>query len=114
MRYDSELPSELTPLLDDLETSAEVVAVVLGGSRAEGTGDEQSDWDLGVYYRGTPDLAPLRRWGDVHAPGAWGRIMNGGAWLRLGEHKVDVLDGSGKSAAPRSGKSAVSRKGGEG
>ena len=28
------------------------VAVVLGGSRAVQSDDEESDWDLGVYYRG--------------------------------------------------------------
>lgn len=29
------------------------VAVVLGGSRAVGAAREDSDWDLGVYYRST-------------------------------------------------------------
>lgn len=29
-------------------------AVVLGGSRARGTHRPDSDWDLGLYYRGTP------------------------------------------------------------
>ena len=64
---------------------------MLGGSRALGTADEASDWDIGVYYRGDIDLAPLSRHGDVHAPGTWGRIMNGGAWLSLDGLKVDVL-----------------------
>lgn len=68
-----------------------VVGVALGGSRATGTADPHSDWDLGVYYRGTPDLAPLARFGEVHPPGAWGRIMNGGAWLRHRDVRVDVV-----------------------
>lgn len=66
-------------------------AVTIGGSRATETADEGSDWDVGVYYRGRLDLAPLARYGEVHPPGSWGRIMNGGAWLRLDGTKVDVL-----------------------
>lgn len=42
-----------------LARSPSVEAVVLGGSRARGTHRPDSDWDLGVYYRGTPDLAAL-------------------------------------------------------
>src|SRR6185295_10665219 len=67
------------------------VAVVLGGSRANGSNDAKSDWDLGLYYRGTIDLTSLRAHGDVHPPGAWGRVMNGGAWLTLEGERVDVL-----------------------
>ena len=68
-----------------------VDAVAIGGSPAAGTADAESDWDLGVYYRGDIDLAPLAGYGEVHPPGSWGRIMNGGAWLSLGGMKVDVL-----------------------
>jgi hypothetical protein len=86
-----ELPPDLLPLLDDLEGVAGVRAVVLGGSRALGTADEGSDWDLGVYYQGPLDLRALTRWGQFHPPGSWGRIMNGGAWLTLGRLRVDVI-----------------------
>jgi hypothetical protein len=65
--------------------------VTIGGSRAAGTADERSDWDVGVYYRGAVDLAPLADYGELHPPGAWGRVMNGGAWLTLDGMKVDVL-----------------------
>ena len=34
---------------------------------------------------------PLACFGEVHPPGSWGRIMNGGAWLSLDGTKVDVL-----------------------
>lgn len=68
-----------------------VTGVVLGGSRAAGTARPDSDWDLGVYYRGELDLSPLRELGTVHPPGSWGRIMNGGAWLTIDGVKVDVL-----------------------
>jgi len=64
---------------------------MLGGSRAHGGGDPGSDFDLGLYYRGGIDLGPLAAHGAVHAPGSWGRVMNGGAWLSCGGHKVDVL-----------------------
>src|SRR5262249_50228399 len=32
-----------------------------------------------------------RRAGDGSPPGAWGRLMNGGAWHRCGGEKVDVI-----------------------
>jgi hypothetical protein len=67
------------------------VAVVLGGSRAFGSNDRESDWDLGLYYRGAIDLTSLAARGTVFPPGSWGRVMNGGAWLRCGGEKVDVI-----------------------
>jgi hypothetical protein len=82
---------ELVRLLDDLERMPGVVAVALGGSRAQGTADAASDWDIGAYYRGEIGLERLERWGEVHRPGSWGRIMNGGAWLQIAGAKVDVL-----------------------
>ena len=77
------LPPAIAALADQLAQLAGSVSVVLGGSRAMGTAAPSSDWDLGVYYRGDLDLAPLRAYGDVHPPGSWGRIMNGGAWLTI-------------------------------
>jgi len=85
------LSHHLEDLVDALAASAGVVAVALGGSRATAEFDADSDWDLAVYYRGTPDLGPLARFGEVHPPGSWGRVMNGGAWLSLAGNKVDVL-----------------------
>jgi hypothetical protein len=67
------------------------VAVVLGGSHALGVADDASDWDLGLYYRGELDLTPLQDRGPVFPPGLWGRLMNGGAWLRCGRERVDVI-----------------------
>ncbi len=86
-----DLPPPVEELVELLAALPGAVAVVLGGSRAQGTGDAASDWDLGLYYRGALDLAALEARGTVHPPGAWGRIMNGGAWLRCGDAKVDVL-----------------------
>ena len=72
-----------------------VVAVVLGGSRATGTARPDSDWDLGVYYRGAFDPAGVSALagttGYVSELGEWGPIMNGGAWLTVDGLAVDVL-----------------------
>ncbi|MGW2407525.1 nucleotidyltransferase domain-containing protein [Streptomyces sp. NPDC001739] len=78
-----------------------VVGVMLGGSRARGTHRADSDWDLGVYYRGEPDLTALEALAaevtggpvEVFGPGAWGPWVNGGAWLVLpdGRHVDWIL-----------------------
>ncbi|MET9291339.1 nucleotidyltransferase domain-containing protein [Streptomyces sp. NPDC003077] len=78
-----------------------VVGVMLGGSRARGTHRPDSDWDLGVYYRGDLDLSVLKALAaevtgepvDIHPPGAWGAWVNGGAWLALpdGSHVDWIL-----------------------
>ena len=87
----SDLPQPITELVDELAAMPGTVAVVLGGSRGLGTHQPTSDWDLGLYYRGTIDLTALGARGTVYPPRSWGRIMNGGAWLRCGGEKVDVL-----------------------
>lgn len=87
----TELPPDVADLVRVLAGLRGAVAVVLGGSRAAGTHDAASDWDLGLYYRDDLDLQPLAAYGVVHPPGSWGRLMNGGAWLRVGGAKVDVL-----------------------
>ncbi|MFJ8885190.1 nucleotidyltransferase domain-containing protein [Streptomyces sp. NPDC102402] len=74
-------------------------AVVLGGSRARGTHRPDSDWDLGLYYRGTPDLAALTALAseaqgapvEVAGPGGWGPWVNGGAWLTVDGVAVDWI-----------------------
>jgi hypothetical protein len=71
-----------------------VVAVTLGGSRATNTAVEGSDWDFGLYYQGRIDPADIEAlgWpGRVFAPGEWGRIVNGGAWLTIDGTKVDLI-----------------------
>ena len=86
-----DLPAPIDRLAAELAVSDGVVAVVLGGSRARGTADVHSDWDLGVYYRDHIDLSVLACRGEVHPPGSWGRLINGGAVLRLAGLDVDVL-----------------------
>jgi hypothetical protein len=85
------LPSPVEELVGLLGEMPGAVAIVLGGSRAAGTDDATSDWDLGVYYRGSLDPSALAPLGTVHPPGSWGRIMNGGAWLTCAGLKVDVI-----------------------
>ena len=47
-----------------------------------------------LYYRGTLDAGDLRKLGfegEVAKPGAWGRLMNGGASLTVEGGRVDVV-----------------------
>ena len=87
----NDLPQPVAELVEVLASLPDAVAVVLGGSQALACGDAGSDWDLGLYYRGTIDLTALAARGTVFPPGSWGRIMNGGAWLQSGGAKVDVI-----------------------
>ncbi|GAA2972373.1 nucleotidyltransferase domain-containing protein [Streptomyces drozdowiczii] len=76
-----------------------VRAVLLGGSRARGTHRPDSDWDLGVYYRGTPDTAALTALATafqgspvkVTGPGGWGPWVNAGGWLKVDGVQVDWI-----------------------
>ncbi|MFK4271850.1 nucleotidyltransferase domain-containing protein [Streptomyces milbemycinicus] len=76
-----------------------VVGVMLGGSRARGEHAPDSDWDLGVYYRGPLDVERLRGLAaevvggpvEVAGPGGWGPWVNGGAWLDVDGQAVDWI-----------------------
>ncbi len=76
-----------------------VVGVVLGGSRAIGTHRPDSDVDLGLYYRGSLDVAALRALATEVAGqvlglseiGGWGPWVNGGAWLVVDGTRVDWI-----------------------
>ncbi|MGW1048174.1 nucleotidyltransferase domain-containing protein [Streptomyces sp. NPDC002521] len=84
----------LSRTADRLAALPAVRAVALGGSRAQGTHRDDSDWDLAVYYRGSFDPDDLRAvgWaGEVSEVGAWGGgVFNGGAWLTVDGRRVDV------------------------
>jgi 3-oxoadipate enol-lactonase len=85
------LPATVTTLVEQLTQIRGVKAVGLGGSRAV-AGTATSDWDLGVYVNSrfnVDALAPMV--GEVHPPGSWGRLMNGGAWIDRGGLRIDVL-----------------------
>ena len=87
----NDLPQTVAELVDVIASMPGAVAVVLGGSRALASNDAGSDWDLDLYYRGEIDLTALAARGTLFPPGSWGRLMNGGAWLRCGGEKVDVI-----------------------
>jgi len=81
-------------LAERLAAIPNVVAVTLGGSRATGAAGDDSDWDFGLYYRDSIDPAQISAlgWaGRVFAPGDWGTIVNGGAWLEVDGAKVDLI-----------------------
>ncbi|TDD72444.1 nucleotidyltransferase domain-containing protein [Jiangella aurantiaca] len=86
-------------MADALVEVGGVVGAVLGGSRARGTHRPDSDYDLGVYYRGTLDVDRLgelaRRFGGPSATvtesGAWGPWVDGGGWLIVDGIAVDWL-----------------------
>lgn len=96
-------PIPIADLASRLMTAGGVVGVVLGGSRARGCHDPDSDYDVGVYYDGDDslDVSSLDRIaaefddergpGLFAPPGGWGKWVNGGAWLTVGGRRVDVI-----------------------
>lgn len=87
----------LDRLADRLDALPGVHAVTLGGSRAQGTHTDASDWDTAVYYRGSEGVFEPRHlrdvgWdGEVSEIGGWGGgVFNGGAWLTVDGRRVDV------------------------
>lgn len=96
-----------------------VRAIALGGSRGRGSHHAASDYDIGLYYRGTLDLEAVERAAQAlndpdvsrhylgggadrrpptqSAPplttaiGGWGPWVNGGGWLTIGGEPVDIL-----------------------
>lgn len=84
----------LTAFTEQAAAIRGVVAVALGGSRAQGVARSDSDWDFGIYYRGSLDPADVRAvgWeGEVFAPGdRGGGIILGGAFLRVDGRRVDL------------------------
>jgi Nucleotidyltransferase domain len=71
-----------------------VVAVALGGSRAQGTARDDSDWDFGLYYRGAIDPGEVRALGfegELVEPGEWGRWAGGGGRSTVEGQRVDLL-----------------------
>lgn len=80
-----------------------ITAISLGGSRARGTATEASDYDIGLYFSAAEPidtdrlshvaqtLADTPAITEVTPIGSWGPWIVGGAWLVIGERKVDLL-----------------------
>jgi hypothetical protein len=76
-----------------------VVGIVLGGSRARGAHTDDSDTDVGLYYRAPLDVDRLDRLAKsvagpsavVTAPGGWGPWVDGGGWLKIDGAPVDWI-----------------------
>lgn len=92
----------LDKVVVELGEVAGVEAIVLGGSHARGRARADSDIDVGLYYRDDIpfDIHKVRqiasRLNDTPDPvvsdfGAWGRWVDGGAWLTIEEQRVDLL-----------------------
>lgn len=92
----------LNRVVVELADVADVEAIVLGGSYARGRARPDSDIDVGLYYQeNTPfDINQVRRiasrLNDTRDPvvsdfGAWGRWVDGGAWLTIEGQRVDLL-----------------------
>ena len=94
-----ELIESVVDILKDVQS---IKAIVLGGSWASGTQRPDSDIDLGLYYQQAVPLdighihkiaSKLNDFPDpiVTDLGAWGKWVNGGAWLTIEGQRVDFL-----------------------
>lgn len=94
--------SILTQIIHAFHGVAGIDAIVLGGSRATGTANKDSDIDLGIYYdKASFDLSSFKQKAasldDEHRknvmtePGDWGPWINGGGWLKVNGIAVDIL-----------------------
>lgn len=92
--------TRITPRLAEVPG---IVGVVLGGSRARGTANPTSDYDIGLYYgpdepldtgyllNVARDLVDDASAAAVTPVGGWGPRIVGGGWLAIGGRKVDLL-----------------------
>ena len=89
-------------LVADIQQVQGVAAIVLGGSFANGTANEYSDLDIGLYYHEDKpfSIKALQTIAEKHNDtddvsvtdfGGWGRWVNGGGWLTIDGQRVDLL-----------------------
>jgi predicted nucleotidyltransferase len=92
----------LDRVVDALDGIDGIRAIVLGGSHARGRARADSDLDIGLYYDAVApfDIAAIvaiaAQLNDTPRPVvsdfyAWGRWVNGGAWLTIEGQRVDLL-----------------------
>ena len=92
--------SRIVPVLAEVRG---IQAITLGGSRARGTANASSDYDLGLYFSAGQPLDTDRllqavrtlvdhpETAEVTPVGGWGPWIVGGAWLEVDGRKVDLL-----------------------
>lgn len=92
----------LTQIINAFTDVNGIDAIVLGGSRATGTANKDSDIDIGIYYdKVSFNLSEFKKRAvllndDQHNisitdPGEWGPWINGGGWLNIDGIAVDIL-----------------------
>jgi nucleotidyltransferase-like protein len=97
------LTDTLERFVERLKQVPGIIAIVAGGSKARGTADLYSDTDLGLYFDQQNPLnisvldTVAAEYDDrgcrglVTAIGEWGPWINGGGWLQMDGHPVDLL-----------------------
>lgn len=93
---------DLFKIIESLSKVPGVKALALGGSQSRNEANENSDYDIGLYYEAnTLDLSALEqslkalddnnRDNLLNPPGEWGPWINGGGWLIINSTPVDIL-----------------------
>lgn len=85
----------------ELSLSSFILGIVLGGSRASGTANGNSDIDIGIYYDKDVDYNQLNliakklddnnRENLICHEGEWGEWGNFGGWLQIDGYQVDLI-----------------------
>lgn len=88
-------------LCAELEAVPNIVGIVLGGSRARGIHEHDSDIDIGIYYESSLDIEALNKIATklddenrenlITQIGEWGEWINGGGWLVIDGYHVDFI-----------------------
>ncbi len=92
----------LVDIVQDIQRIQGVKALVLGGSYAMGMATDNSDLDIGIYYSNNApfdiqEIAKVAHQYSVHEDPTvtafyeWGPWVNGGAWIKAADSKVDFL-----------------------
>ena len=80
--------------VDSLMNATGVVAVARAAGATAGAERARGEPPYLVYYRGSLEAGEIRGLGfegEVSEPGAWGRLLNGGASLEVEGRRVEVL-----------------------
>lgn len=100
------LPKDKQSILNDitkeLKNIDNIKAIVLGGSYATGMATDTSDLDIAIYYYEEKpfDIEAIKliagKYANVDDPTVtgfyeWGPWVNGGAWIKTDNGKVDIL-----------------------